>query len=217
MIKNVIFDMDGVIVHSEPVILKSAIAALAEWGVHATREDFRDFVGAGEDMFVGGVARKHGVEYVLEMKTRTYDLYDAYVVGNLHVFDDCVALIKRLKAAGVRVALASSADRRKVLCNLNEARLPVDTFDVVLTGDDVTHKKPNPEIYTTAAERLGADPSDCVVVEDAVNGVMAANAAGMRCLAVTTSFAADILEGVTPPPFCVLPDLSGAYAVLEQL
>ena len=75
MTTAVIFDMDGVLVDSEPIIRAAAIRALAEFGIAARPEDFEPFVGAGEDRFVGGVAELHGAKFVPEMKRRTYDWY----------------------------------------------------------------------------------------------------------------------------------------------
>ena len=75
MTNAVIFDMDGVLVDSEPIICAAAIRALAEFGVAAKPDDFEPFVGAGENRFVGGVAELHGKTFVPEMKHRTYDWY----------------------------------------------------------------------------------------------------------------------------------------------
>ena len=75
MTTAVLFDMDGVLVDSEPIINAAAIRALAEFGITARPEDFQPFVGAGEDRYVGGVAELHGQTYVPEMKHRTYDWY----------------------------------------------------------------------------------------------------------------------------------------------
>jgi beta-phosphoglucomutase-like phosphatase (HAD superfamily) len=94
-----------------------------------------------------------------------------------------------------KIAVASSADRRKVLGNLHEIGLPTDQFDAVIVGEDVVHKKPAPDIFLLAAERLGLNPADCLVVEDAVSGVAAAKAAEAKCLALTTSFTAEQLKG----------------------
>ena len=94
----------------------------------------------------------------------------------------------------MRLAVASSADCVKVTINLGEIGLPADTFDAVVNGLDVVNKKPDPEIFLTAAAKLALDPAECLVVEDAVNGVEAAKAAGMRCLALTTSFTPDDLK-----------------------
>ena len=75
MTTAVLFDMDGVLVDSEPIINAAAIRALAEFGVTARPEDFEPFVGAGEDRYVGGVAELHGRKYIPEMKRRTYEWY----------------------------------------------------------------------------------------------------------------------------------------------
>ncbi|MDR2041335.1 MAG: HAD family phosphatase, partial [Tannerella sp.] len=69
------------------------------------------------------------------------------------------------------------------------------TFDATVNGLQVTHKKPSPEIYLTAARKLDVAPSHCLVVEDALNGIQAAKAAGMYCLALTTTFDAEQLRG----------------------
>ena len=71
----VLFDMDGVLVDSEPIICAAAMRALAEFGVHARPEDFVPFIGAGDDRYVGGVAEQYGKTYILDMKRRTYDWY----------------------------------------------------------------------------------------------------------------------------------------------
>jgi len=91
------------------------------------------------------------------------------------------------------MALVSSADRRKVEGNLREIGVGLETFDAVLTGEDAVRKKPAPDLFLAAAGRLGLAPQSCLVIEDAVNGVRAAKAAGMRCLALTTSFPAEAL------------------------
>jgi HAD superfamily hydrolase (TIGR01509 family) len=92
------------------------------------------------------------------------------------------------------MAVATSADRIKMDGNLAEIGLPPETFDVCLTGSEVTNKKPHPEIFVTAADRLGLSPQRCLVVEDAPSGVQAAKAACTRCLGLTTSFSPDELR-----------------------
>jgi beta-phosphoglucomutase-like phosphatase (HAD superfamily) len=80
-----------------------------------------------------------------------------------------------------------------MLGNLQEIGIPLDAFDAVITGDDVERKKPDPQIFLLAAQRLGLSPAECLVVEDAPNGVRAARAAGCRCLGILSSFAAEAL------------------------
>jgi beta-phosphoglucomutase len=97
MITAIIFDMDGVLVDSEPIICAAAIHALAEFGIQANPEDFEPFVGAGEDRYVGGVAEKYGKTYVLEMKHRTYDWYLKLLPEMGKAFPGAKNLIKRLQ------------------------------------------------------------------------------------------------------------------------
>ena len=87
-----------------------------------------------------------------------------------------------------KIAVASSADQRKVMGNLKKIGLPPDYFDAIVVGEDVSLKKPVPDIFLLAANRLKLEPEECLVIEDAVSGVAVAKAAGSRCLALTTSF-----------------------------
>ena len=190
----VLFDMDGVLVDSEPVINAAAIRALAEFGIQALPGDFEAFVGAGEDRYVGGVAELHGKAYIPEMKHRTYDWYLKLLPGMGRAFPGAKNLVELLHRHGIACAVASSADRIKVEANLTTVLgVPLDFFAVFVTGEDVVRRKPHPDIFSEAARRLGVAAEACCVVEDAVNGVQAAKAAGMRCVAVTTSFPRDTL------------------------
>ena len=193
MLQAILFDMDGVLVDSEPVILKSAIQGLKEFGVEARPDDFLEFVGAGEDRFVGGVAEKHGVAYVPEMKKRVYEIYCSLVDSELILFDEVPQTLRHLHETGYRIAIASSADRVKVEANIRAAGIPRDAVNAILSGEDIERKKPFPDIFLLAAERLGVSPCECIVVEDAVNGIQAATAAGMRSIGVTSFFPAQRL------------------------
>ncbi len=190
----VLFDMDGVLVDSEPIINAAAIRALAEFGIQARPEDFAPFVGAGEDRYVGGVAELHGKAYALEMKRRTYDWYLKLLPGMGRAFHGARALLELLHRHGIACAVASSADRVKVEANLRTVLgVPPDLFAALVTGEDVVRRKPYPDIFLEAARRLGFPGEACCVVEDAVHGVQAAKAAGMRCVAVATTVSPEAL------------------------
>ncbi len=195
MIKAIIFDMDGVIIDSEPFIREAAIRMFAEKGQTVQPEDFLPFTGAGEDRFIGGVADKYGIALDIERdKARTYEFYGEIVKGKLEALPGVHEFIAKARAKGLKLAVASAADRVKVNINLSEIGLSEESFDAVITGSDVTHKKPDPEIFLTAAAEMGVEPSDCLVCEDAQNGTRAARAAGMRCLGITTTFSPDDLK-----------------------
>ncbi|MBC7959222.1 MAG: HAD-IA family hydrolase, partial [Vallitaleaceae bacterium] len=195
---SILFDMDGVLVDSEPVINEAALRGLAEYGVHAKPEDFIPFVGTGEDLYIGGVSRKYNVPYQVEMKHRVYQIYLEIVSEKIKIFDGVLELLLMLKEKGIKAALASSADKVKIYANLKAASIPVDLFEVIISGEDVVHKKPSPDIYLLAADRIFEKYEDCIVVEDALNGIVAAKAAGMKCIAVSTSFSAAELSKEEP-------------------
>ncbi len=78
----------------------------------------------------------------------------------------------------------------KMEINLREIKIPVETFDATVNGLEIENKKPSPDIFLKAAERLGVDPKNCLVVEDAISGIEAGKAAGARVLGITTTFTA---------------------------
>ena len=194
----ILFDMDGVLVDSEPVIEAAAIAGLLEYGISAKPQDFTPFIGAGEDKYIGGVAEKYGVPYKLEMKARVYQIYLELVPLKLKVYDGVIELLNRWHSEGVKMALASSADRIKIDANLRVAGINPSLFSAIISGEDVINKKPSPDIYLLAASRIGANPQDCIVIEDALNGIQAAKAAGMKCVAIATSFEKAVLKNEKP-------------------
>jgi len=189
-LRGIIFDMDGVLVDSEPFICEAAMRMFeATYGQIVKREDFAPFVGAGEDRFIGGVAEKY--EITLSMprdKFRTYEIYLDIIRGRLDPLPGAVGFVKLVRERGLKSAVATSADRVKMEGNLREIKLSPADFDAIITGDDVAKKKPDPEIFLLAARRLNLPPAECLVVEDAPNGIIAAKAAGCRCLGLTSSF-----------------------------
>ena len=195
MLKGVLFDMDGVLVDSEEFIRNSAILMFKELGLKTRPEDFFEFIGAGEDLFLGGVAEKYNFSFDLPIgKARTYEIYHELIKGNLPPLPGVSTFMEECRKRRLKMALATSADRTKMDANLLEIGLSEDSFDAVVNGLDVKHKKPFPDIYINAADMLGLDPSECLVVEDAVNGVEAAKRAGAKCLGLTTSFTREELS-----------------------
>jgi HAD superfamily hydrolase (TIGR01509 family) len=192
---GIIFDMDGVLCDSEPFIAEAACMMFTErYHVSPKPEDFKPFIGTGEERFLGGVAAKYGVTLCMPSdKDRTYEIYLKIIKGRLKPLAGAIEFVARCRSRGLKLAVASSADRVKVAGNLSEIKLPETAFDACVNGSEVQNKKPHPEIFLCAAERLGLPASECLVVEDAPNGIQAASAAGMRSLGLTTSFDAATL------------------------
>src|SRR4051794_22766369 len=176
-LRGVIFDMDGVLVLSEPFIAAASIQMFAEKGYTVERHEFRPFIGMGEDRFIGGVAEARGIPLdPARDKARTYALYLDLIKGHLTALPGVRDFVATCRGHGLALAVASSADTIKVEGNLGEIGLPPSTFDVVVSGSQVAKKKPAPDIFLEACRRLDHDPSACLVIEDALSGVAAARA-----------------------------------------
>jgi len=93
-----------------------------------------------------------------------------------------------VKQAGLKIAIATSSDRSKFRAAFRQVGLLEQEFEVIVTGNEARHTKPHPEIYLTAAKKLELEPSSCLVIEDSITGVEAANRAGVFSVAVTNTF-----------------------------
>lgn len=193
MIELIIFDMDGVLVDSEPAITYASIESLAESGVTAQYADFKPFTGMGDDKFIQGVIEKYGGTYETRLKERAYEIYLAKP-ERIEVFPTSKKILSDLSASGYKCAVASASDLVKVKANLERIGVDLSLFSAIVTGSDVKNKKPDPEIFLKAADKSGIPYGNCLVIEDAVSGVQAAKAAGMKCIAVTTSFDSQTLK-----------------------
>lgn len=194
MIRGVLFDMDGVLVDSEQFICKAAMMMFSESGLDVKPVDFEPFVGTGENRYIGGVAEKYGFPVDIEkVKARTYQIYQEIIKGRLQPLPGAASFVEHCRYRGLRLAIATSADKIKMEANLREIGMPSSAFDGTVTGLDVEKKKPAPDIYIMAAGKIGLKPAECLVVEDAVSGIKAAKSAGCKCLAVTTSFDRSLL------------------------
>jgi len=235
MIKLIIFDMDGVLVDSEPAITQASINSLREaYDIDAKHADFKEFTGMGDDKFIAGVAAKYNKDYDVKLKLRAYEIYNANKSW-VKVFPRAKKLIQNFYNIGMRCAVASASDLVKVRVNIakinpGKSIRVITTEDVgatvpsrppskrplyVITGSDVKNKKPDPEIFLRAAEASGIAPEHALVIEDAVSGVQAAKAAGMTCIGVTTSFSRKILID-TGADF-VIDKLYGALDIVREI
>ena len=196
--KAILFDMDGVLVDSGFAMRSASLDMLKTcYGIEGNHEDFFPFTGMGEKAYIGGVSDKYGVPYEDKMKDMAYDSYGKNFRHLIKTYDGICEMVYALKDKGYKLAVASSADRVKVLINIETIGLKPEDFDAVLTGTDTEKKKPDPEIYLLAAKATGTEPSECLVVEDAFSGIQAAKNAGMDCVAVATTFDEEKLKETT--------------------
>lgn len=193
--KGILFDMDGVLVDTEDLICRAAIEMFKEQGIEVQPHDFNPFVGKGENRYIGGVAEKYGIPLDIEKaKARTYQLYEELARDNVKILPGVREFIRKCRNKGLKMAVATSADKIKMEINLREIGMPADYFDATVHGLELENKKPHPDIFLKAAEKIGVDPKECLVVEDSVGGVEAGKRAGAKVLALTTTFTAQELQ-----------------------
>ncbi|OFW37953.1 MAG: hypothetical protein A3J29_04470 [Acidobacteria bacterium RIFCSPLOWO2_12_FULL_67_14b] len=154
-------------------------------------------------LFKRDVGRDEWQQYEAEKE----GLYRELSRGRLMPLSGLTDLIARLSAEGVAVALATSAPEPNVTHTLRELDLAA-AFPIIVRGDQVARGKPAPDVFLEAARQLGVAPRACLVFEDAPMGIVAAQAAGMRVVALTTSFGEAHFLGLTPPPDFVCGDFA---------
>lgn len=191
---GLIFDVDGVVADTERVNAEASIQVFADlFGVEGmVRSDFEAGLGRGAAEYVRAAARVHGIDLSDEQVLAATEARQAEFLSRLDAeplpaFPGVLELMRAgMEHPDFRVGIATSSTREKSEAVLQSARIPYSQMAYV-SGSDVTNKKPDPELFETAAKRLGVAPARCVVIEDAPDGVAAALAAGCRCIAVTNS------------------------------
>lgn len=193
----IVFDMDGVLLDSEPLHYQALSSVLRADGVSLSRAANEAFIGSTVEATFGALIAQYGLPRSMAEYIQTYDAAVLEVLeAPRQPADGVVDLLCAARARGMRVALASSSRRLWIDATLRSIGLS-RAFEVVVSGDDVQHGKPDPEIYLLAASCLGLPPEHCLAIEDAPNGVLSARRAGMSVIGVRTSYTAHLeLEGV---------------------
>lgn len=180
-----IFDLDGVLVDSSVAHLESWRQLAREIGVGFEDQVFRETFGLRNDSILRRlVGPGLAPDAMRRLGERKEEIFRTIARGRVQPLRGAQACVKGLRAAGWRTGLASSAPRANITMILEELGL-TDHLDAVVSGDDVVRGKPDPEIFLQAAARLETSPDQCVVIEDAEAGVVAARRAGMTVVAVS--------------------------------
>jgi beta-phosphoglucomutase len=187
MISAIIYDLDDTMVNSDPLHARAWEELLKEHGheFRALPEELRSsFIGMRVVDIVSEI-----VDY-LDIKANKDDLYKKRIELFLEIVENelepmpgLLESLKRFKAAGFKLAVASSGAGKYIDLVLTKFDIQ-DYFDAVVTGDDVKIGKPHPEAYLIAAKKLQLDPAVCLVLEDATKGIQSAKAAGCKCIAI---------------------------------
>ena len=193
MIKGVIFDNDGVLVDTEGLSRKSWIIFFKKYNLGLRYFDIKGTIG---------VTTKERIKFINKKYKRNFDankqsnekeqIHKKISKNRIKVFSGIKKLIKDLKYNHIKIAVASSGTKSKIRFNLGGF---LKKFNAIVSCEDITRGKPSPKIFLKAAKKLHLKPSECIVIEDAIKGVVAAKKAGMKCIAVTNTFSRNELKG----------------------
>ncbi|MBI3818050.1 MAG: HAD family phosphatase [Planctomycetes bacterium] len=202
----ILWDLDGTLVDSEPLHRRAILEALAARGADPTALDPRDFVGRGErDFWLFCKDRFSLAEPVEALVDHKDSIYTEMVRVELQVMPGAIDCLEQFAAARKPMAIASGSSPRAIAAAVSAVGLGHYFRELVSSLDPaVRRSKPHPDVFLEAARRLGVDPRECLVIEDAQWGVRAAVAAGMRVIVVPNSWTRDH-------------DFSGAEKVLKSL
>ena len=195
--KAILFDMDGVIVDTEPLHVAAFQASLKHYGHDLSEKDYKQhFAGKTDEdgfkQYFAFINEEIDLLVIMDEKAKAYLKLAA---DQLVPYPGIIELIRTV-SQHVPIALVTGSLRIEAEAVLNEFGI-TNCFTAVISANDVQHGKPDPEGYLKGAQAVGVDPADCIVIEDSPSGIEAARAAGIRCVAVTTTHAPDELGKAT--------------------
>ena len=199
MLKGLLFDMDGVLVNNLEVHQQAFAEFFRRYGVERTFEELSRVFGKGNDDIMGELMPKEIVERVgiRELGHEKEAIYREIYAPTITPQPGLLQLLAEAKEQGLLAAVGSSGYKANVDFVLEKCNI-VDYFTATVAGDQVTRCKPDPEIYLTAASKLGLESCECIVFEDAEAGIEAAKRAGMKVVALATTFDRVFLERLSP-------------------
>jgi HAD superfamily hydrolase (TIGR01509 family) len=192
-VKAVLFDLDGVIIDSEPLHVRALQLTCTRFGFTLLPEDIIRLKESPNcrlrGIFINGRTRTHLDDFI-DYKS---EIYTRLIKEELTLVDGVVEFIQFCRAQTWRIGLTTSALPENTATVLQKFDL-APYFHAIVTSGDITNSKPHPEPYLRTAQKLELHPADCLVIEDSVNGVRSGKTAGCRVVGITTSFPQRDLE-----------------------
>src|SRR5437660_11505289 len=184
LFRAVIFDLDGVLADSEPWWNEIDATLLAEYGVTYRGECHHNVLGVSFRLAVEFYKNAFGLSAPTdEMMRRRGEIATDFFAKRIGLFPSAKAVLEELRQMNLRLAVATSSVSASARPFLDRHEL-TPFFETIITGDEIKHGKPRPDIYLCAAEKLGVAADACLVIEDSLSGVAAARAAKMRVAAI---------------------------------
>ena len=185
MIKAIIFDMDGVLVDSEPIHIEIEKRQFELNHLSITEEEHHRYIGVATDVMWQEIAKRHPLPNKLEVlieQNKTESIRFFTELKKIPVMPGLIDLLEKLALKSYPMAVASSSFPEIIELILAKTGLR-KYFQAVVSSQEAGKSKPEPDVFLLAAKRLGISPEHCLVIEDSKNGIKAAHAANMSCIA----------------------------------
>ena len=188
MKNTILFDMDGVIVDTEPLAIKRSIKALESYGFNYDLDILKSCIGTSFARTFEILAEMINQPLPEDYEETENSFYPPHLVDYKTIkLNNLDLLLDYLKINNYKTAICSSSPIERIHIILESLGLS-DYFDVILSGEQFTHNKPHPEVYLNAMKQLNADPSECIIIEDSEIGLQAGNEAGATTIALLNDF-----------------------------
>lgn len=208
MIKAIIFDMDGVIVDSIPMHFKIWKNIFRNRGISLSLKEFEKYNGRSTYEIAEIMIKKYNLDDTPENISKEKLDYEIKLrEKEIKLFKDAIPVLKKLKKDKYKLALATASQKHILKFILKKFKFE-KYFDSITHVEEVKKSKPAPDIFLLAAKKLKVNPKDCVVIEDALNGIIAAKKAGMKSIAITTTFQKKVFEKKADKIITYLKELS---------
>ncbi|NFA43836.1 UNVERIFIED_ORG: phosphatase [Clostridium botulinum] len=178
-----IFDMDGVIIDSEPIHRQVHGEIMNTLGINISKGELALYAGATNEYIFTKLKERYGIKKSVSelMDYKSKLIINKVKKESLEPINGIRELLNALRKNNIKIAIGSSSPRSLIEAVIDKFNLH-SAFDCIVSGEEVERSKPYPDVYIEVSKKLGINPEKCIVVEDSHNGVQAAKSAGMKCI-----------------------------------